>query len=72
MEIQVNIFPNMDEDKIVDFTVSVTSGAESLKDQFGVHINGNVPLSDSISELRSLARARAKTILKLLTDSGQL
>jgi hypothetical protein len=73
METWVKIFPNMQEDKAVEFTVSICSTDDSPHgNEFMVEINGHVPFSDSVSELKRLARARAEAVLKFLAGSGQL
>jgi hypothetical protein len=65
---KINLFPNYeDEDgQIVGFTFHVQTEDVPDLDSFELHLDGYIPASDSVNELRERALAKTKAILNEL------
>ncbi len=68
---KINIFPNEEEDeKIVAFNLLVQTEDSPVLEDFDMRLDGYIPASDSVKELRKRASEKAIAILKLLYERG--
>lgn len=63
---KIYIFPNLPDEQTVAFTLHIQAEEQLILDDFELHLEGHIPASDSVKELRERALARAKAILKEL------
>lgn len=64
---KINILPNLEDEKIVAFNLHIMTEDSPLLDDFEMTLEGYIPASDSVKELRKRASDRAKA-LKILYE----